>query len=47
MQLPADEGLSMVVYNAELGSPEADALKLLASWGAGEDAVRAAPAGTV
>ena len=34
MQLPADDGLSMVVYNAVPGSPEADGLKLLASWAA-------------
>lgn len=34
MRLPADEGLSMVVYNAEPGTPEADGLRLLASWAA-------------
>jgi MmyB-like transcription regulator ligand binding domain len=32
MDLPADPGLSLVVYSAEPGSPTQDALQLLASW---------------
>jgi transcriptional regulator with XRE-family HTH domain len=34
LALPADPGLSLVVYGAEPGSPSHDALKLLASWAA-------------
>ena len=34
MELPADPGLSLVVYGAEPGSPSEDALRLLASWAA-------------
>ncbi len=34
MALPADPGLSLVVYGAEPGSPSQDALRLLASWAA-------------
>jgi transcriptional regulator with XRE-family HTH domain len=34
MDLPADPGLSLVVYSAESGSPSAGALNLLASWAA-------------
>jgi hypothetical protein len=34
MELPADPGLSLVVYGAEPGSPSQDALRLLASWAA-------------
>jgi transcriptional regulator with XRE-family HTH domain len=34
MDIPADPGLSLVVYGAEPGSPSADALNLLASWAA-------------
>jgi len=34
LDLPADPGLSLVVYSAELGSPSQDALNLLASWAA-------------
>jgi transcriptional regulator with XRE-family HTH domain len=34
MALPADPGLSLVVYSAEPGSPSHDAVKLLASWAA-------------
>jgi hypothetical protein len=36
-ELPADPGLTMSTYTAEPGSPSADALKLLASWGATND----------
>ncbi|NKI40437.1 helix-turn-helix domain-containing protein [Streptomyces physcomitrii] len=41
-KLPADEDLSLVTYHAEPGSPSAEALRLLASWG--EDATRAGSA---
>jgi MmyB-like transcription regulator ligand binding domain len=34
LDLPADRGLSLVVYSAEPGSASQDALKLLASWAA-------------
>ena len=34
MQLSADPGLSLIAYSAEEGSPEDDALRLLASWAA-------------
>ena len=34
MELPADEGLSVVTYSAERGSASQDALDLLASWSA-------------
>jgi hypothetical protein len=34
ISLPADPGLTLVVYSAEPGSPSQDALKLLASWAA-------------
>jgi hypothetical protein len=33
-ELMADEGLSLLLYSAEPGSPTADALRLLASWAA-------------
>jgi hypothetical protein len=32
MDLPADPGLSLIVYSAEPGSATEDALNLLASW---------------
>jgi transcriptional regulator with XRE-family HTH domain len=34
MELPADPGLSLIVYSTEPGSPTADGLALLASWAA-------------
>ncbi|WP_416979662.1 helix-turn-helix transcriptional regulator [Streptomyces sp. T028] len=34
LALPGDAGLSLTVYNAESGTPAADALQLLASWAA-------------
>ena len=34
LALPADPGLSLVVYGAEPGSASQDGLKLLASWAA-------------
>jgi len=39
MEISADEGLTMVVYTAEPGSPTRDALDLLASWAATADRV--------
>ena len=41
MDLPADPGLSLVVYSAEPGSPSEDALNLLASWAATLDQTEA------
>jgi hypothetical protein len=43
LELPADPGLTMLVYTAEKTSPTADALNLLASWAA-TDAAASAPA---
>jgi transcriptional regulator with XRE-family HTH domain len=40
MDLPADPGLTMHVYNAEPASPSADALNLLASWAATQEPQR-------
>lgn len=37
MDLPADPGLSLIVYGTEPGSAPQDALKLLASWSAVSD----------
>jgi transcriptional regulator with XRE-family HTH domain len=37
MNLPADPGLSLIVYGAEPGSGSQDALKLLASWTANQE----------
>lgn len=37
MQLPADEGLSLLIYTAAPGTPAADALRLLGSWAATQD----------
>ncbi|MEU7875660.1 helix-turn-helix transcriptional regulator [Dactylosporangium sp. NPDC049140] len=34
MELPADPGLALIAFSAEAGSPDDDALKLLASWAA-------------
>jgi hypothetical protein len=34
LALPADPGLSLVVYGAEPGSPSEDGLRLLGSWAA-------------
>ncbi|RXS72038.1 transcriptional regulator [Streptomyces sp. TM32] len=36
-QLPANPGLYLVTYHAEPGSPSAEALRLLASWGIDEN----------
>jgi hypothetical protein len=32
MELPADPGLSLLAFGADAGSPDHDALHLLASW---------------
>jgi transcriptional regulator with XRE-family HTH domain len=37
MELPADPGLSLIAFSAEAGSPDDDALRLLASWAATHD----------
>ncbi|MDT7635725.1 MAG: hypothetical protein QOC83_13, partial [Pseudonocardiales bacterium] len=37
MELPADPGLALLAFSAEAGSPDDDALKLLASWAATHD----------
>ena len=37
MELPADPGLALIAFSAEAGSPDDDALKLLASWAATHD----------
>ena len=34
MDLPADPGLTLIAFTAEAGSPDDDALRLLASWAA-------------
>ncbi|WP_258074154.1 hypothetical protein [Arthrobacter sp. Y81] len=34
MQLPGDEGLTLIAYSAEPGTPGYDALNLLATWNA-------------
>jgi transcriptional regulator with XRE-family HTH domain len=44
LPLPADGGLTMLVYTAEPGSPTQDALNLLASWAATADLDRSTPA---
>lgn len=38
LELPADPGLTLATYTAEPGTPTEDALKLLASWAATQDA---------
>jgi hypothetical protein len=45
LQLPADTGLTMLVYTAEVGTPTHDALKVLASWAATSDQGELASAG--
>jgi len=42
-ELPAEPGLSIVAYTAEPGSKSADALRLLASWAATEEAQPTGP----
>jgi len=42
MELPSEPGLVMNVYTAPAGSPTADALKMLASWAASQDAANPA-----
>jgi transcriptional regulator with XRE-family HTH domain len=47
MELPADPGLSLIVYGAEPGTPTEDGLRLLASWAATlDEAARHEPAAT-
>ncbi len=41
MELPADPGLSLIAFSAEPGSPDDDALRLLASWAATRDSAEA------
>ncbi|MFE4194690.1 helix-turn-helix transcriptional regulator [Paenarthrobacter sp. NPDC056912] len=43
MELPADPGLSLIVYSTEPGSAAEESLKLLASWSAGNDAAASTP----
>ena len=38
MELPSDPGLVLIVYTAPAGSPTSDALKMLASWAATQEA---------
>ena len=47
LELPADPGLTFITFSAPAGSPDADALTLLASWSAGHHGARpsSAPAG--
>lgn len=47
MELPSEPGLVMNVYTAPAGSPTADALRLLASWAASQDATAARGADVV
>ena len=44
MDVSADAGLSLLVYNAEPGSASEDALRLLASWAATNQQVKEAGA---
>ena len=37
IELPADPGLTLIAFSAEAGSPDDDALRLLASWAATHD----------
>lgn len=46
LELDDDPGLTMTVYTATPGSPSADALRLLASWAATEEAPRIPGAAT-
>ncbi|MGO4145300.1 helix-turn-helix transcriptional regulator [Paenarthrobacter sp. YAF11_1] len=43
MELPADPGLSLIVYSTEPGSAAEESLKLLASWSASEGSPTSAP----
>ena len=44
LPLPADPGLTLLVYTAEAGTPTRDALTLLATWAATADQVASTPA---
>ncbi len=46
MELPADPGLSLLAFSAAAGSPDDDALRLLASWAATHDPTDALEAPT-
>jgi transcriptional regulator with XRE-family HTH domain len=46
MELPADPGLSLLAFSAAAGSPDDDALRLLASWAATHDPADALEAPT-
>jgi hypothetical protein len=46
LDISADAGLSLLVYNAEPGSGSEDALRLLASWAATNPQIKAAAATT-
>jgi hypothetical protein len=41
LELPADPGLTLIAFSADAGSPDDDALRLLASWAATHDAADA------
>lgn len=41
LELPGDEGLTVLTYSAEPGTPSGDGLDLLASWAATQDSVTA------
>lgn len=45
VELPSDPGHTLTIYNAVPGSPSADALRLLSSWGASRDPATAATEG--
>jgi hypothetical protein len=44
LPLPADAGLTLLVYTAEAGTPTRDALTLLAGWAATADLGASTPA---
>jgi len=46
MDLPADDGLSLVVFTADAGSPSDSAIRLLGSWAATHDHTALASGGT-
>ena len=46
MELPADPGLSLIVYSAQPGSSTDDGLRLLAAWAATTDEQTTAKAPT-
>ena len=44
LELPADPGLTLIAFSAEAGSPDDDALQMLASWAATHDPADSLPA---